>query len=282
MALPSLLLLVAALAGGVRPPLARNLTLAVVLPEHNLSYAWAWPRVGPAVALAVEALGRALPVDLRFVSSELDGACSEYLAPLRAVDLKLYHDPDLLLGPGCVYPAASVARFASHWRLPLLTAGAVASGFAAKNEHYRTLVRTGPSAPKLGEFVVTLHGHFNWTARAALLYLDARTDDRPHYFTIEGVFEALQGSNLSVQHQVYAREPGGPEQATHFIRANGRSKCGPGYFRVRGGGSLSPWRSALGRCRWSLALRSCTWWLGSRRIRGTCGHSTYVRAKALY
>lgn len=226
MALPSLLLVVAALAGGVRPPGARNLTLAVVLPEHNLSYAWAWPRVGPAVALAVEALGRALPVDLRFVSSELDGACSEYLAPLRAVDLKLYHDPDLLLGPGCVYPAASVARFASHWHLPLLTAGAVASGFAAKNEHYRTLVRTGPSAPKLGEFVVTLHGHFNWTARAALLYLDARTDDRPHYFTIEGVFEALQGSNLSVQHQVYTREPGGPEQATHFIRANGRSKCG--------------------------------------------------------
>ncbi|XP_062063964.1 atrial natriuretic peptide receptor 2 [Lepus europaeus] len=229
MALPSLLLLVAALAGGVRPPGARNLTLAVVLPEHNLSYAWAWPRVGPAVALAVEALGRALPVDLRFVSSELDGACSEYLAPLRAVDLKLYHDPDLLLGPGCVYPAASVARFASHWRLPLLTAGAVASGFAAKNEHYRTLVRTGPSAPKLGEFVVTLHEHFNWTSRAALLYLDARTDDRPHYFTIEGVFEALQGNNLSVQHQVYAREPGGPEQATHFIRANGRIVyiCGP-------------------------------------------------------
>ncbi|XP_005605663.1 atrial natriuretic peptide receptor 2 isoform X5 [Equus asinus] len=153
MALPSLLLLVAALAGGVRPPGARNLTLAVVLPEHNLSYAWAWPRVGPAVALAVEALGRALPVDLRFVSSELDGACSEYLAPLRAVDLKLYHDPDLLLGPGCVYPAASVARFASHWRLPLLTAGAVASGFAAKNEHYRTLVRTGPSAPKLVVYI---------------------------------------------------------------------------------------------------------------------------------
>ncbi|XP_038598418.1 atrial natriuretic peptide receptor 2 isoform X3 [Tachyglossus aculeatus] len=224
-----LLLVVVVVVGGGRPAGTRNLTLAVVLPQHNLSYAWAWPRVGPAVALAVEALGRALPVDLRFVSSELDGACSEYLAPLGAVDLKLYHDPDLLLGPGCVYPAASVARFASHWRLPLLTAGAVASGFTAKSEHYRTLVRTGPSAPKLGEFVVMLHGHFNWSARAALLYLDARTDDRPHYFTIEGVFEALQGSNLSVQHQVYAREPGGPEQATHFIRANGRIVyiCGP-------------------------------------------------------
>lgn len=259
--------------------MARNLTLAVVLPEHNLSYAWAWPRVGPAVALAVEALGRALPVDLRFVSSELDGACSEYLAPLRAVDLKLYHDPDLLLGPGCVYPAASVARFASHWRLPLLTAGAVASGFAAKSEHYRTLVRTGPSAPKLGEFVVTLHGHFNWTTRAALLYLDARTDDRPHYFTVEGVFEALQGNNLSVQHHVYAREPGGPEQATHFIRSNGRSECGRGSQRVRGGGSPYSWGSSavvMGRRRWRQAWRSCLWWLGPRR----CGQSACVRARA--
>lgn len=272
MALPSLLLVVAALAGGVRPPGTRNLTLAVVLPEHNLSYAWAWPRVGPAVALAVEALGRALPVDLRFVSSELDGACSEYLAPLRAVDLKLYHDPDLLLGPGCVYPAASVARFASHWRLPLLTAGAVASGFAAKNEHYRTLVRTGPSAPKLGEFVVTLHGHFNWTARAALLYLDARTDDRPHYFTIEGVFEALQGSNLSVQHQVYAREPGGPEQATHFIRANGRSECGPGYLGSGEEGRCVPgaehWEAVDGDSRGGA---ECGGWDQETRVDGAPG-----------
>lgn len=208
-----------------------NLTVAVVLPERNVSYAWAWPRVEPALSLALEALQRGEPpllprpfsVRVEFMSSELGGACSEYVAPLKAVDLKLYHDPDVLFGPGCVYPAASVGRFASHWRLPLITAGAVAVGFSEKREHYRTTVRTGPSAPKLGAFVSHLHAHFNWSSRAALLYVDHKTDDRPYYFTIEGVFQELQdGSNLTVRHHIYSPDEGGADTAIHFIKASGR------------------------------------------------------------
>lgn len=221
-----------------------NLTVAVVLPERNVSYAWAWPRVEPALSLALEALQRGEPpllprpfsVRVEFMSSELGGACSEYVAPLKAVDLKLYHDPDVLFGPGCVYPAASVGRFASHWRLPLITAGAVAVGFSEKREHYRTTVRTGPSAPKLGAFVSHLHAHFNWSSRAALLYVDRKTDDRPYYFTIEGVFQELQdGSNLTVRHHIYSPDEGGPDTAIHFIKSSGRGawrrgavRCGEG------------------------------------------------------
>ncbi|NXN91867.1 ANPRB protein, partial [Rhinopomastus cyanomelas] len=215
-----------------------NLTVAVVLPERNVSYAWAWPRVGPALSLALEALERGDPpllprpfsVRVEFMSSELEGACSEYVAPLNAVDLKLYHDPDVLFGPGCVYPAASVGRFASHWRLPLITGGAVAAGFSRKREHYSTTVRTGPSAPKLGAFVSHLHAHFNWSARAVLLYVDRKTDDRPYYFTVEGVYQELQdGSNLTVRHHIYSPDEGGPDTAVHFIKANGRVVylCGP-------------------------------------------------------
>uniref|UniRef100_A0A452H9D0 Guanylate cyclase n=1 Tax=Gopherus agassizii TaxID=38772 RepID=A0A452H9D0_9SAUR len=204
------------------PGANRSLSLAVVLPERNVSYPWAWPRVGPAIRLALEALERGDPpllpgplaVRLHFRSSELEGACSEYVAPLNAVDLKLYHDPDVLFGPGCVYPAASVGRFASHWRLPLITAGAVATGFSHKQEHYGTTVRTGPSAPKLGAFVSQLHAHFNWSARAALLYADHKTDDRPYYFTIEGVYQELQEAlNLSVRYHIYA-----PDKLTHPTR----------------------------------------------------------------
>uniref|UniRef100_A0A8C3E3I2 Guanylate cyclase n=1 Tax=Corvus moneduloides TaxID=1196302 RepID=A0A8C3E3I2_CORMO len=215
-----------------------NLTVAVVLPERNVSYAWAWPRVGPALSLALEALERGEPpllprpfsVRVEFMSSELEGACSEYVAPLNAVDLKLYHDPDVLFGPGCVYPAASVGRFASHWRLPLITGGAVAAGFSRKREHYSTTVRTGPSAPKLGAFVSHLHAHFNWSARAVLLYVDRKTDDRPYYFTVEGVYQELQdGNNLTVTVHIYSPEEGGPHTAVHFIKANGRVVylCGP-------------------------------------------------------
>ncbi|NWR85706.1 ANPRB protein, partial [Furnarius figulus] len=230
-------------ASGARRPAtpdgaSANLTVAVVLPERNVSYAWAWPRVGPALSLALEALERGEPpllprpfsVRVEFMSSELEGACSEYVAPLNAVDLKLYHDPDVLFGPGCVYPAASVGRFASHWRLPLITGGAVAAGFSRKREHYSTTVRTGPSAPKLGAFVSHLHAHFNWSARAVLLYVDRKTDDRPYYFTVEGVYQELQdGNNLTVTVHIYSPEEGGPDTAVHFIKANGRVVylCGP-------------------------------------------------------
>ncbi|XP_050799523.1 atrial natriuretic peptide receptor 2 isoform X2 [Gopherus flavomarginatus] len=240
MAPPPLLLLAALWAAGRAEPEGanRSLSLAVVLPERNVSYPWAWPRVGPAIRLALEALERGDPpllpgplaVRLHFRSSELEGACSEYVAPLNAVDLKLYHDPDVLFGPGCVYPAASVGRFASHWRLPLITAGAVATGFSHKQEHYGTTVRTGPSAPKLGAFVSQLHAHFNWSARAALLYADHKTDDRPYYFTIEGVYQELQEAlNLSVRYHIYAPEEGGADAALHFLRASARViyVCGP-------------------------------------------------------
>uniref|UniRef100_A0A670JSR7 Guanylate cyclase n=1 Tax=Podarcis muralis TaxID=64176 RepID=A0A670JSR7_PODMU len=186
---------------------ATVVTVALVLPEHNPSYPWALPRVGPAVRLALEALEpalRAAGLSMRTVNatSELNGACSESVAPLQAVDLKLYHDPDVLLGPGCVYPAASVGRFASHWGLPLITAGAVASDFSHKKEHYTTLVRTGPSAPKLGAFAALLHERFNWSSRAALLYVDRKTDDRPFYFTIEGVYQELRHAGLTVAKEI--------------------------------------------------------------------------------
>ncbi|XP_029439074.1 atrial natriuretic peptide receptor 2 [Rhinatrema bivittatum] len=214
----------------------RTITVAVVLPESNLRYAWAWPRVAPAVQMAIEAIKKeqhllqGFSVHLKFLTSELNGACSEYVAPLNAVDLKLYNDPDVLFGPGCVYPAASVARFATHWELPLITAGALAFGFKQDFEHYNTTVRTGPTALKLGEFVVHLHEHFNWSSRAALVYHDVKKDDRPHYFTIEGVYLALEKelNNLTVQHQRYP-EDDDDEAVIEFIKKNGRIIyiCGP-------------------------------------------------------
>ncbi|XP_077137377.1 atrial natriuretic peptide receptor 2 isoform X2 [Ranitomeya variabilis] len=213
-----------------------TLTLAVVLPETNLRYAWSWPRVSPALRMAVEQAQNELQllpgynIKTVFANSELDGACSEYVAPLKAVDLKLYHNPDVLFGPGCVYPAASVARFAAHWRLPLITSGALAYGFKSDDNYYNTTVRTGPTANKLGEFVSHLHDHFNWSSRAALVYHDVKKDDRPHYFIIEGVFLALdkEFNNLTVRYQMYP-EDDDVTSVIQFIQSNGRVIyiCGP-------------------------------------------------------
>ncbi|XP_078740670.1 atrial natriuretic peptide receptor 1-like isoform X3 [Lampetra fluviatilis] len=219
---PCLILLL--LAGGVgsarqldtQQPV--NVTLAVLLPLNNTRYAWAWRRVGPAIQLAIERVNGAAEaftpaLRLRPVygnSEDAHGQCSESAAPLAAVDLKLEHNPAVFLGPGCVYPAAPVARFTTHWKVPLLTAGATASGFDTKEGGaYALVTRAGPSHGKLGGYVRRLHAHFNWTRRAMLLFNDEKTDDRPCFFATEGIYQELTKlENITVEHFPFKESEG--------------------------------------------------------------------------
>ncbi|XP_068778711.1 atrial natriuretic peptide receptor 1 isoform X1 [Struthio camelus] len=230
------------------------LTLAVVLPERNLTYAWAWPRVGPAVRLAaaaVNARADLLPgYTLRWVfgsSEDRHGVCSEMAAPLAAVDLRLAHQPAAFVGPGCVYTAAPVARFTSHWRLPLVTAGAEAHGFDDKREQFGLTTRAGPSHRKLGELGVQLHRRFNWTRRALLVYWDEKMDDRPCFFAAEGLYVQLPTlRNLTVLDVVFC-DKGNYSFIIQEIKQKGRIVyvcCAPDTLREL---MLQAWREGLTR-----------------------------------
>ncbi|XP_062487726.1 atrial natriuretic peptide receptor 1 isoform X3 [Pezoporus occidentalis] len=236
-----MLAVLAALCCAAPTATATALTLAVVLPERNLSYPWAWPRVGPAVRLAVGAVNARsdlLPgFTLRWVfgsSEDGHGVCSEMAAPLAAVDLQLAHHPAAFLGPGCVYTAAPVARFTSHWRLPLVTAGAEAHGFDDKREQFGLTTRAGPSHRKLGELGVQLHRRFNWTRRALLVYWDEKVDDRPYFFAAEGLYVQLPAlRNLTVLDVVF-RGGGNFSFIIQEIKHKGRVVyvcCAPGTLR---------------------------------------------------
>lgn len=48
---------------------------------------------------------------------------------------------DAFIGPGCEYVIAPVARYASAWSIPVLTAGAQAEAFGYKSPSYETLIR---------------------------------------------------------------------------------------------------------------------------------------------
>uniref|UniRef100_A0A3Q3ABU1 Si:dkey-239n17.6 n=2 Tax=Kryptolebias marmoratus TaxID=37003 RepID=A0A3Q3ABU1_KRYMA len=109
---------------------------AVILPQSNINYPWAWPRVGPALDRAVRTINSdptLLPdhhLTYAFKSSEnQDGICSESVAPLMAVDLKLAYNPWAFIGPGCSYTASPVGFFTTHWDVPMITAGASAVEF---------------------------------------------------------------------------------------------------------------------------------------------------------
>lgn len=206
-----------------------NITVAVMLPD-NMKYSWASPRVLPAIRMAQEEIQKSgllkgHTISLLSFSTESAGSCSENKAQIIAVDTKLYYKPDAFIGPGCSYSVASVGRFASHWKLPLITAGGQAFGFD-NFEEFKTIVRTGPTTTKLGDFVSNLHVHFNWSSRALMVYHDLKQDDRPHYFLAEGIYMILrEENNITVDAFPYED----PQTLNYkdivtFIKDNGRSK----------------------------------------------------------
>lgn len=208
---------------------SRNITVAVILP-NSMGYSWALPKVVPAIRMAQENLekygllkGHHINL-LNFSTEDQNGGCSENTAQIIAVDTKLYHQPDAFFGPGCVYSVAFVGRFASHWKLPLITAGGVAYGFD-DGEEYKTIVRMGPTTTKIGEFALSLHFQFNWTTRASFIYYDVKHDDRPHYFQIEGIYLNLRNENLTAESMLY-QDPGNFDykDIIKFMKEKARSK----------------------------------------------------------
>ncbi|XP_071370099.1 atrial natriuretic peptide receptor 1-like, partial [Centroberyx affinis] len=205
----------------------QNVTLAAILPLTNLDYAWAWPRVAPALYRAVERVNgdpALLPgLKLRLVhgsSENREGFCSDSMAPLVAVDLKLSHDPWAFIGPGCDYSSSPVARFTTHWEVPMVTAGARAIGF----DGYAAVTNTGPTHKKLGEFGVKLHEHFGWRRHAMLIFSDNKdtNDDRPCYFAVEGLYKLLGDRNVTITDHVIAADKLSYAELVHDISQQGR------------------------------------------------------------
>uniref|UniRef100_A0A3Q3WL00 Guanylate cyclase n=1 Tax=Mola mola TaxID=94237 RepID=A0A3Q3WL00_MOLML len=229
--------LLAALSCCLLPGCAGNITVAVMLPENHHKYPWALPRVFPAILMAHEDLqskhgllhDRYINVLNYSTEDPMTGSCAESRAQVVAVDAKLYVRPDAFFGPGCVYPLASVGRFASHWKLPLITAGGTAYGFDKRDE-YQTIVRSGPSTTKLGDFANALHAHFNWTSRAVVIFHDLRHDDRPHYFLSEGIYLNLKEEmNITVEAKPYGDDLKYHKELISFMKERGRIVyiCGP-------------------------------------------------------
>ncbi|XP_043972560.1 atrial natriuretic peptide receptor 1-like isoform X3 [Gambusia affinis] len=216
----------------------QNITLAVILPQ-NARYPWAWPRVGPAVERAVRTINSdpTLLPDHRlsyvFNSSEdRNGICSESVASLAAVDLKLARDPWAFIGPGCSYAAAPVGLFTAHWDVPMITAGAMAVAFY--NGVYPSITNTGPTHKKLGRFGLQVCLESEWREHVALVFSDHKYDDRPCYFAIEGLYEELKASNISTHHSVFEEKEIDFAQILADIQNSGRVMfvcCSADVFR---------------------------------------------------
>lgn len=192
------------LGGGRReretlPP--QKIEVLVLLPQDD-SYLFSLARVRPAIEYAlrsVEGNGtgpRLLLPGTRFQVAYEDSDCGNraLFSLVDRVAAARGTKPDLILGPVCEYAAAPVARLASHWDLPMLSAGALASGFQDKDTEYSHLTRLSPGYAKMGEMMLALFRHHQWS-RAALVYSDDNLE-RNCYFTVEGVHQIFQEEGL--------------------------------------------------------------------------------------
>lgn len=192
------------LGGGRReretlPP--QKIEVLVLLPRDD-SYPFSLARVRPAIEYAlrsVEGNGtgpRLLLPGTRFQVDYEDSDCGNraLFTLVDRVAAARGTKPDLILGPVCEYAAAPVARLASHWDLPMLSAGALAAGFQHKDTEYSHLTRVSPAYAKMGEMMLALFRHHQWS-RATLLYSDDNLE-RNCYFTVEGVHTVFQEEGL--------------------------------------------------------------------------------------
>uniref|UniRef100_A0A8C1TPZ3 Natriuretic peptide receptor 3 n=1 Tax=Cyprinus carpio TaxID=7962 RepID=A0A8C1TPZ3_CYPCA len=172
--------------------LTDNIDVMVMLPRNN-TYLFSNQRVSPAIEYAIKKLGRAEPfAGLKFNVKYVNSACGVD-ALYALVDKQRDERPDLVLGPVCEYTAASVVRVASHWNIPVISAGALATGFNTKTAEYSHLTRIAPTYVKMAETFQAMFGRFGW--RTASLIYDDDKDERNCYFTIEGVFTVLSEYN---------------------------------------------------------------------------------------
>ncbi|XP_013883151.1 atrial natriuretic peptide receptor 3 isoform X3 [Austrofundulus limnaeus] len=167
--------------------LTEEIDVLVFLPKNN-SFLFSQARVAPAIRYAQNALKTDFPnfhFTLNFADSD-----SVNQAVFTFADRSCDHKPDLILGPVREYEAAGVVRLASHWNIPVISAGALAVAFRNKDTEYSHLTRIAPSYMKMAEIFTAMFEHFTW--RSALLLIEDDMKERDCYFTLEAVFHVME------------------------------------------------------------------------------------------
>ncbi|KAK1174289.1 atrial natriuretic peptide receptor 3-like isoform X2 [Acipenser oxyrinchus oxyrinchus] len=128
-----------------------DIDVLVLLPEEN-SYIFSIPRVRPAIDYALKSINsnESLNSGFNFKVHYNNSNCGNQ-ALFSFVERSFQKKPDVVLGPVCEYAAAQVVRMASYWNIPILSAGALASGFGTKKAEYTHLTRVSPAYSKMGK-----------------------------------------------------------------------------------------------------------------------------------
>uniref|UniRef100_UPI00358E3907 atrial natriuretic peptide receptor 3-like n=1 Tax=Myxine glutinosa TaxID=7769 RepID=UPI00358E3907 len=193
-------------------PLQAPLNIVLLLPSDT-RYPFSIDHVLPAVHLASARIhhDQGLSVELNYLDSECGNS-----ALFTLVDRTVDNHPDAILGPVCEYSAAPIARLATHWKIPLLTAGAMAVGFDDKQSEYGFLTRLLPSYIQLGRVFEQLLERLG-DRSVVLAYTDDHLGDRTCYFTVEGIFLTFSKHGKEIHHIRLPEDPRPDEDWTESV-----------------------------------------------------------------
>uniref|UniRef100_A0A8C8DJS1 Natriuretic peptide receptor 3 n=1 Tax=Oryzias sinensis TaxID=183150 RepID=A0A8C8DJS1_9TELE len=199
-----------------------DIDVLVFLPQNN-SFLFSSARVAPALRYAQRRLQAGegnlsgFHFNLHFQSSD-----SPNEALFALVDRSCARKPDLILGPVREYEAAGVARLASHWDIPMISAGALAAGFGNKNSEFSQLTRIAPHYVKMAETFSALFERFGW--RSALLLYEEDKQERNCYFTLEGVYHLMSDYPVS-QYPILEGDPLHVDEIIHSMNDSEGTVC---------------------------------------------------------
>ncbi len=160
----------------------------VILPQDNaiLTY-YSLSKIlsGINVAAESERVKGILP-NVVFNVKGYDSGCDTQKAPIIAIDTMINKTVDAFFGPVCDYAAAPIARYARHWRKPVITAGGHARAFITKSEYFIT--RTFFDYTKTGEALAHIVAdELNWKKHLMIYRYD------PHDITQKDCFFITNG-----------------------------------------------------------------------------------------
>ncbi|XP_078699443.1 atrial natriuretic peptide receptor 1-like isoform X7 [Branchiostoma floridae x Branchiostoma belcheri] len=202
---------------------AENFTVLIVQPGQA-TYPWrtqslapyVLDQIEPTVAFAIEELQEnGVLGDNTFHIDTFDSACSYYIALTELLDT-YYEDslkPNVIIGPTCLYVTTEVSRLASHWDVPVLTAGAPASGFRHSDfGEYRTVTRMEHTDNKLADVVGSLLVELGFNStRVALVYPgeDSDSDSDVCYYRMQAIRQKLAAEQTArvVLDRTYSHTP---------------------------------------------------------------------------
>ncbi|XP_077865379.1 atrial natriuretic peptide receptor 1-like [Saccoglossus kowalevskii] len=165
-------------------------------------YPYVKPMIAPGIDIAVEKVrnDRNLLTGANISVAYVDSECSNHASMIRAVELMgniKGLGVEAFFGPACEYAAAPVARFASHWQIPVLTTGAKAQTFGHKTEEeYEMITRAHPPHIKMAEAFVEVLQYFNWKRIAVLHQDDGTRPFRDCWFFNAALLAAMTAAGI--------------------------------------------------------------------------------------